>query len=87
MPDERVLHRGRVTNARGDGLGHALVYVARGSAGTPEIAVKCDNAGHFRLALPRGHFQIEARSVAGTVGSTEIEVTQRDEEIAIVIDE
>ena len=87
MPDERVLHQGRVTDRRGSGLGHALVYVARGTAGTPEIAVKCDGAGNFRLALPPGHFQIEARSVSGTVGSTDVEVTRGDEAIAIVIDE
>jgi hypothetical protein len=87
MPDERILHQGRVTNSRGSGLGKALVYVARGTAGTPEIAVKCDDTGHFRLALPPGHFQIEARSVEGAVGSTEVDVTNDIEEIAIVIDE
>jgi hypothetical protein len=88
MPDERRLHQGRVTDRNGTGLGHALVYVARGNAATPEIAVKCDAAGHFRLALPPGHFQIEARSVEGRVGSTEIEVAggdEADEDIAIVI--
>jgi hypothetical protein len=87
MPDERVLHHGRVTDRRGAGLGHALVYVARGTAGTPEIAIKCDLAGRFRLALPPGRFQIEARSTAGTIGAIEIEVSKGDEEIAIVIDE
>jgi hypothetical protein len=87
MTDERILHQGRVTNVRGSGLGQALVYVARGTAGTPEIAVKCDDAGNFRLALPPGHFQIEARSSDGAVGSTEVDVTKGAEEISIVIDE
>jgi hypothetical protein len=87
MPDERVLRRGRVTNSHGSGLARALVYVASGTAGTPEIAVKCDDTGHFSLALPRGRFWIEARSVEGAVGSTEIDVTNDIEGIAIVIDE
>jgi protocatechuate 3,4-dioxygenase beta subunit len=87
MPDERILHHGRVTDRHGAGVANALVYVAQGTAGTPEIAVKCDHAGHFRLALPPGHFQIEARSITGAVGSTEIEVSKGDERIAIIIDE
>jgi hypothetical protein len=87
MGDERRLHHGRVTDRRGTGLRHALVYVARGTAGTPEIAVKCDEAGRFRLALPPGRFQIEARSVQGHLGATEVEVNGRDELIAIVIEQ
>jgi hypothetical protein len=87
MPDERILHHGRVTYRHGAGVGDALVYVVQGTASTPEIAVKCDAAGHFRLALPPGHFRVEARSMAGAVGSTEIEVSKGDERIAIIIDE
>jgi hypothetical protein len=87
MADERVLYHGRVTDRRGTGLGHALVYVAHGTAGTPEIAVKCDDSGRFRLALPPGHFRIEARSQAGAGGSIEIDVGKGDERIAIVIDQ
>jgi hypothetical protein len=49
--------------------------------------VKCDEAGRFRLALPPGRFQIEARSVQGHLGATEVEVNGRDELIAIVIEQ
>ncbi|MCK1506841.1 carboxypeptidase-like regulatory domain-containing protein [Bradyrhizobium sp. 18] len=86
MMDEKILHHGRVTDRQGTGVGDALVYVVQGTASTPEIAVKCDAAGHFRLALPPGQFRIEARSMAGAVGSTEIEVSKGDEKIAITID-
>jgi hypothetical protein len=87
MTDERILHRGRVINRRGNGVSKALVYVARGTAATPEIAVKCDAAGRFRLALPPGRFRIEARSTDGTIGAIDMETSSEDDEIAIVIDE
>jgi hypothetical protein len=87
MADERILHQGRVTDGHGAGLGHALVYVTGGTAATPEIAVRCDDAGRFRLALPPGHFCIEARSPRGAIGAVEMEATKEDDEIAIVIEE
>ncbi|SCB55769.1 Carboxypeptidase regulatory-like domain-containing protein [Bradyrhizobium shewense] len=87
MSDERILHHGRVTDRHGAGVGNALVYVVQGTASTPEIAVKCDAAGHFRLALPPGHFRIEARSMAGAIGATEFEASRDDERIAIILDE
>jgi hypothetical protein len=87
MSDDRILHQGRVVDRRGAGSGQALVYVAGGTAKTPEIAVRCDDAGRFRMALPPGHFRIEARSVRGTVGTVEMEVKGNDDEIAIIIDE
>ncbi len=87
MPNERTLHRGRVINLRGRGLGSALVYVAHGTAPTPEIAVLCDEAGNFRLALPPGHFVVEARSAGGQVGVAEVDVAEKTETISIVVGE
>ncbi|MCA1542240.1 carboxypeptidase regulatory-like domain-containing protein [Bradyrhizobium sp. NBAIM32] len=87
MPDERILHHGRVIDRYGAGVGDALVYVVHGTASTPEIAVKCDASGRFRLALPPGHFKIEARSMAGAIGATDFDVGTGDERIEIIIDQ
>lgn len=87
MGDERILHHGRVINLHGAGLANAMVYVARGTAPTPEIAVVCDDDGNFRLALPPGHFVVEARSADGHVGSAEVDVATTAETISIIVEE
>ncbi|WP_406854406.1 carboxypeptidase-like regulatory domain-containing protein [Alsobacter sp. KACC 23698] len=71
MASGRVLHVGRVV--RGDGMpaAGALVWVASGTAPTPEIAVVCDGEGRFRLALPPGRFEIRARAGDGAEGAIE----------------
>ena len=83
--DERVLHHGRVVGANGAGAASALVFVARGTAPTPEIAIRCDKEGRFRLALPPGRFVIEAQSAEGAIGSLEIETGMEAQSFWIMV--
>jgi hypothetical protein len=54
----------------------ALVAVVSGTAPTPEIGIRCDTEGRFRVALPPGRFRLTARAPDGALGSTEVEVTR-----------
>ncbi|CAH2402755.1 carboxypeptidase-like regulatory domain-containing protein [Mesorhizobium escarrei] len=69
---EKILHHGRVVRSNGEGVSEALVYVTTGTAPTPEIAIRSDGAGHFGIALPPGHFKLQARTVDGKLGVTTI---------------
>ncbi len=69
-----ILHRGRVRWDDGTGVAGALVSVASGTAPTPEIAIRCDADGAFRIALPGGTFQIEASAEDGTKARVDVQV-------------
>ncbi|WP_105370794.1 carboxypeptidase-like regulatory domain-containing protein [Neorhizobium huautlense] len=71
MDVRRILHTGRVVHHNGRPAAGAFVWVATGTAPTPEIAVVSDEKGYFRLALPPGHFEIRARSEGGQEGKAE----------------
>ncbi|WP_181832669.1 carboxypeptidase-like regulatory domain-containing protein [Bosea caraganae] len=83
---EPVLHRGRVTTPDGAGASAALVFVASGTASTPEIAIRCDADGWFRLALPPGRFVIEARAPDGRTGKVEVTTGAVAQELAVAVD-
>lgn len=67
---------GRVVDALGGPVAAAAVMVAGGTAPTPEIAIRTDAEGRFRLALPAGTFRVVAHAADGRRG--EIEVTRSD---------
>jgi hypothetical protein len=69
----------------GSPVAGALIAVASGTAPTPEIAIRCDARGEFRISLPRGRFVVEARSPDGRVGSVGIVVEDTVTEIRIVL--
>jgi hypothetical protein len=84
MP-EGVLHSGRVVFAEGKGAPLALVTVARGTAPTPEIAIRCDGEGNFHTFLPHGRYIIEALAPNGTTGSVEIATGVISQLIQIIV--
>lgn len=80
--NERVLRRGRVIDANGQGVGGALVSVVWGTAPTPDIGRRTDDAGLFQVALPPGRFRVRAITRQGLDGEVEVE-GGTDEEIVI----
>jgi hypothetical protein len=81
----KTLHRGRVLRDDGSPVPGALVAVASGTAPTPEIAIRCDDDGRFRIALPSGRFRIEARAPDGAVGTVDATTDQQAIEIEIIV--
>jgi Carboxypeptidase regulatory-like domain len=69
---ERLLHDGRVVDPEGFGVSDAIVAVVRGTAPTPEIGIRSDADGRFRIALPLGDFEIEARAPDGRTGRASV---------------
>lgn len=86
MTAQRVLHTGRVVRKDGRPAVGALVWVASGTAPTPEVAVVCDAEGRFRLALPPGQFAIQARSKEGMEGRMQTTVGAEPVHIEIELD-
>lgn len=80
-----LLHHGRVVRVDGSGVPDAVVYVTRGTAPTPEIAIRCDTQGRFRIALPPGKFDIEAQSPDGASGRTTVEIEAGLVDIVILV--
>ncbi len=80
-----MLHRGRVSFQGGAGAAGALVFVRSGTGATPEIAVRCDEAGGFRLALPPGRYVIGARAADGRTGTIETQTGAQAQTIEIGI--
>jgi protocatechuate 3,4-dioxygenase beta subunit len=72
-PGGKALHPGRVLHEDGSPVPGALVEVASGTAPTPEVAIRCDAEGRFRIALPPGRFRLTARAPTGALGSVEVE--------------
>jgi hypothetical protein len=69
---DRLLHEGRVLDPNGLGVAEAIVAVVRGTAPTPEIGIRSNDEGRFRIALPPGKFEIEARAPDGRTGRATI---------------
>jgi hypothetical protein len=80
-----ILHRGRVRWDDQTPVSDALVAVAWGTAPTPEIAIRADSNGQFNVALPAGQFRLEARAPDGAVGRLDLEITNEQREIEIVL--
>ncbi|WP_211098447.1 carboxypeptidase-like regulatory domain-containing protein [Skermanella stibiiresistens] len=68
-----MLHQGQVLRDDGAPVPGALVAVVSGTAPTPEVGIRCDSEGRFRIALPPGRFRLTAHAPDGALGSTEIE--------------
>lgn len=81
----RVLHQGRVVLPDGGGASAALVFVKTGTGPTPEIAIRCDSEGRFRLALPTGRYVLAARAVDGRVGEIDVESGQEPQDLQVSI--
>jgi hypothetical protein len=63
----------------------ALAAVEWGTAATPEIAIRADQSGFFRLALPSGRFRVQARAPDGTTGETELLIENAPLDFEIVL--
>jgi hypothetical protein len=63
----------------------ALVAVEWGTAPTPEVAIRADKDGIFRLALPSGRFRVEAKASDGATGSIELMIENEAQDFEIVL--
>ncbi len=79
-----VLREGRVVWPDGSPAVGAIVAIASGTAPTPEIAIRCDQEGRFRIALPEGWFRIEARAPDGATGGIEVAGSEGGEIMIVV---
>jgi hypothetical protein len=84
-PAQTFLCTGRVVREDATPIGHALAFVAWGTAPTPEIAFRADDNGIFRLALPSGRFRIDARGSDGATGSLELIIEREPLHFDIVL--
>lgn len=78
----RRVRYGRVTEADGRPVSGALVGVVSGTGPTPEIAIRTDQEGAFRIGLPRGTYRLQAMTADGRQGTVE---TDGDADVDIVI--
>lgn len=76
---------GRVLDASGAPVPHALVLIAASSIPMPEIALQSDDKGRFALRLPAGRFTLRAHGPGGAVGEAHVEGAPGSDEIAITI--
>ena len=58
-----------MVHADGRAAGGALVWVESGTAPTPEIGIRADWQGGFRVALPAGRFTLCATAPDGSAGA------------------
>jgi hypothetical protein len=84
-PASTYLCTGRVVREDATPAGHALAYVGWGTAPTPEIAIRANENGIFRLALPRGRFRVEARGSDGATGRIELVIENEALHFEIVL--
>jgi hypothetical protein len=84
---DAVLHEGRVRRSSGAAVPGAIVFVASGTAPTPERAIICDADGRFRIALPPGRFEIKAQARDGAQGQVNVETDTIAQSIEIIVGE
>ncbi len=82
---ESILHRGRVLWEDGTPVSGAIVVVASGTAPTPEIGIRANAHGEFRVALPTGTYQIEAKAPDGPSTRIDISIEGNAKEIELVL--
>lgn len=75
--------QGVVVDGEGRPVAQATIVVAGGTVPVPEIALVADDAGRFRLRLPRGRFTLEAQGEGVATGRTAIEVSEPLHEIKL----
>ena len=80
-----LLHEGLVVRADGTPVAGAMVAVASGTAATPEIAIRTNGEGRFRIALPNGRFVLEAHGADGSAGSVELTVEGEERDFNITV--
>jgi hypothetical protein len=84
-PSATHLCTGRVIREDATPVAGALAAVTRGTAPTPEIAIRADENGSFRVALPNGRFHIEASGPGMATGSIELVIEDRACDFEIVL--
>jgi hypothetical protein len=84
-PAKTYLCTGHAVREDATSVAGALAAVGWGTAATPEIAIRADENGIFRLALPSGRFRIEARAPDGTTGSIELLIQNEARDFEIVL--
>lgn len=62
-----------MVDAHGRPVGGALVSVAWGTAATPEIGRRTNDAGVFHVGLPPGRFRVQAVAPSGGAGVAEVD--------------
>jgi hypothetical protein len=82
---ETFLCTGRVVRDDATPVVGALAAVGWGTAPTPEIAIRTDADGQFRVALPNGRFRLDARAPDGATGSTELSIANAARAFQIVV--
>ena len=84
-PSKTYLCTGHIVREDGRSAAGALAAVEWGTAPTPEIAIRANENGIFRLALPNGRFRVEARAPDGAIGSIELMIENAPREFEIVL--
>lgn len=74
-----------MTDAAGTGVADAAVMVTRGTAPTPELAIRSRPDGGFGLSLPAGTFTVEAYAGDGRKARAEVMVTNAAVEFDLVL--
>ena len=82
---ESILHRGRVLWEDRTPVSGAIVAVASGTAPTPEIGIRANAQGEFRIALPTGTYQIEAKAPDGPSARIDVSIEGSAKEIELVL--
>jgi hypothetical protein len=84
-PSKTYLCTGHIVREDARSAAGALAAVEWGTAPTPEIAIRANENGIFRLALPNGRFRVEARAPDGAIGSIELMIENAPREFEIVL--
>ncbi|GAB2677959.1 carboxypeptidase-like regulatory domain-containing protein [Thalassiella azotivora] len=79
-----VACEGRVVDAGGAPVPHALVVVSGGSVPVPELALQAGPDGAFRLRLPAGRFTLRA-SAGERAGEAEVDTTSDGATVVLVV--
>jgi len=80
----RAVRAGRVVDKDGRPVAGVLVSVVWGTAPTPEIGRRTNDAGVFQVALPPGRFRVQAVTRSGDTGEVEVEGSEGGEIIITV---
>jgi hypothetical protein len=59
--------------------------VASGTAATPEIGIRANAQGEFRIALPTGTYEIEAKAPGGPSARIHVSIGGKAKEIELVL--
>jgi len=82
---ESILHQGRVLWEDVTPVSGAIVAVASGTAPTPEIGIRANADGEFRVALQTGTYQIEAKAPSGPSARITVSIEDKAKKIEFVL--